>query len=268
METSIALAVNYSPQARELALQKAVDFDLFKCPDWPQVLSDAGRDHRTYIHHDLMAGQGQPGADDIDGIGAALESTQTPFVNTHVAPLAGVHTDAEAMESVRGDVTRLCDAFGPDRVIVENVPWESTPDYPIAAVAADPTFVTEVLNETGALLLLDLAHARVAAAERGQQVRAFIAAHPLYKLRELHVTGLGKDDEGRVRESMPMQAADWELFVWVLDCIAEGKWPRPWAIALEYGGVGPHFEWRTDIDALALQLQRCAALMRERGLRD
>ncbi len=65
-----------------------------------------------------------------------------------------------------------------------------------------------------------------------------------------------------------MRESDWQLFVWALDQISQGLWPRPWVITLEYGGVGPHFEWRTDIDALAEQLLHCGTLLRERGLRD
>jgi uncharacterized protein (UPF0276 family) len=107
----------------------------------------------------------------------------------------------------------------------------------------------------------------MAAEELGVQVRPFIEDHPLHRLRELHVTGLGEDAEGRMRDSMPMLECDWHLFAWALDQIAAGAWPRPWIIALEYGGVGPHFEWRTDADVLEEQLSRCVTLLEERGLR-
>ena len=169
METSVALAVNYSPQASELSRQGRADFDRFKCPDWPHVLYDAQRTRPTYVHHDLMAGQGQPRADDIENIQDSIDSTKTPYINTHVALLADDLVEFPASESyhraqqrVRPDVECLCDAFGAERVIVENVPWEARPDYPIAAVGADPEFVSELLDRTGAMLLLDLAHARMA----------------------------------------------------------------------------------------------------------
>ncbi|MEE9268922.1 MAG: DUF692 family multinuclear iron-containing protein [Candidatus Krumholzibacteria bacterium] len=275
MKNPIALAVNYSPQASELFRSGRVDFDCFKCPDWFDVLHEAQRQRPTYVHHELMAGQGQPRASEITNLHASIDSTTTPYINTHVAPLAGdlvEYPESEryrrAQRSVRTDVERLCNTFGAQRVIVENVPWETRSDYPIAATGVDPEFVSELLEETGALLLLDLAHARMAADELEMQIRPFVEAHPLHHLRELHVTGLGEDTEGRMRESMPMRESDWQLFVWALDQIAEGLWPRPWVITLEYGGVGPHFEWRTDIDALAEQLLRCGTLLRERGLRD
>lgn len=273
-EQPIALAVNYSPKASELSRSGRADFDCFKCPDRSDVLDEAQRERSTYVHFDLMAGQGQPRADNIENIQDSIDSTKTPYINTHVAPLADDLADLAALESyhraqrsVRPDVERLCDAFGAERVIVENVPWEERPGHPIAAVGSDPEFVSELLERTGAMLLLDLAHARMAADEFGLQVRPFIEAHPLHRLRELHITGLGKDADGRTRESMPMRDTDWHLFAWALDEIADGSWPRPWVIALEYGGVGPHFEWRTDIDALEGQLSHCVTLLQERGLR-
>ena len=169
---------------------------------------------------------------------------------------------------VCADVATLRAAFGAQRVIVENVPWEARPDYPIVEAGVDPTFVSGLLEEMDAMLLLDLAHARVAAEGLGTRVQPFIEAHPMHRLRELHVTGLGEDAGGSMRESMPMRECDWQLFAWALDKIAEGQWPRPWAVTLEYGGVGPHFEWRSDIGSLAEQLLRCSAMLRERGLRD
>lgn len=273
MTRPIALAVNYSPQARELCRCGRADFDWFKSPDWPHVVRDAQPHRPTYIHFDLMSGQGHlPAA--IAPVRDALDSGGTRYVNTHVAPAASDLADlprdqarARASREVRRDVAQLCDAFGAGKVIVENVPWESRDDYPIDAAAAEPEFVTELLESTGAMLLLDLAHARIASDELGVDARAFVAAHPTDRLCELHVTGIGHDD-GRLRESLPMQGGDWDLFAWALDCIAAGDWPRPWVVALEYGGVGPHFEWRSNIDALENQLERCGAMMRERGLRD
>jgi hypothetical protein len=35
-----------------------------------------------------------------------------------------------------------------------------------------------------------------------------------------------------------------------------GAWPAPSIVAFEYGGVGPVFEWRSDVDVLAEQLPR------------
>jgi len=274
-EHPIALAVNYSPQARELYRSGQADFDYFKCPNWPDVLRDAQQVRPVYVHHEIMAGQDQPRDGDIRNLHESVESTGTPYINTHVAPLvadiAG-YSDLEQFQQahlrVAADIERLCAAFGPSRVIVENVPWERRRDYPIACVAAAPAFVTGLLERTGAMLLLDLAHAAVAARESDEQIRPFVEAHPLHRLRELHVTGFEDDPGGQIRDSMPMRSADWQLFAWALDRIADGAWPRPWVITLEYGGVGPHFEWRTNTAILAEQLRQCAGLLRERGLRE
>ena len=74
--------------------------------------------------------------------------------------------------------------------------------------------------------LLDLAHARWSARTLASPVTRFIDAHPLSSLVELHVTGLGLDQDGRQRDSMPMEEGDWGLLEWALDNIAGGRWPR------------------------------------------
>lgn len=52
----------------------------------------------------------------------------------------------------------------------------------------DPAFISEVLHETGAELLLDLAHLRVTASWQGRPVEALLAELPLERVREIHVS--------------------------------------------------------------------------------
>ncbi len=47
---------------------------------------------------------------------------------------------------------------------------------------------------------------------------------------------------------------DWDLASWVMQRIKSGDWGKPWVVALEYGGVGPAFEWRSDKEVLAKQI--------------
>jgi hypothetical protein len=43
---------------------------------------------------------------------------------------------------------------------------------------------------------------------------------------------------------------------WALERIDPGDWARPWTVALEYGGVGEPFKWRSDRAALEAMVPR------------
>jgi uncharacterized protein (UPF0276 family) len=116
--------------------------------------------------------------------------------------------------------------------LVENMPrW--TPHRP--AYVVDPAFITAVIEETGCGLLLDLAHARVAARYQGDPVRDYLARLPLERTVEIHVSGPRPlSDGGPASESTlydahePLQEADYALLDWVLSRT------QPQAVTLEY----------------------------------
>ncbi|WP_132745716.1 hypothetical protein [Scopulibacillus darangshiensis] len=53
-----------------------------------------------------------------------------------------------------------------------------------------------------------------------------------------------------------MAPDDFILAEWVTTKVKNGYIPEPWVAALEYGGVGPIFEWRSDINVLEQQVPR------------
>ncbi|HEY8416110.1 MAG TPA: DUF692 family multinuclear iron-containing protein, partial [Thermaerobacter sp.] len=136
--------------------------------------------------------------------------------------------------------------------------------FPRAAV--EPEVIGRVVAETGCGFLLDLAHARITAASLGLDPRRYVAALPVHRLCELHVTGLGHDGR-RERDHMPLREPDWDLLTWTLDQVEAGVFARPWVLACEYGGAGPAFDWRTDPAVMADQFPRLAALVQSMGAR-
>ncbi len=264
--------MNYSPQAERLLAAGEVEIDLFKCPPWPGLIAAAKRWRPVMVHFDFQAGQGSPTAADLAAAADWIERTSTYWVNTHLAPptvdgeSVGTATERTLRQAV-SDIEVLGKRFGPATVVVENVPWERRSDYPIDRVAADPLLLSTVVETTGCGLLLDLAHSRLAAEELGVAAEDHLYAHPNRHLAELHVTGLGNDAEGRRRDHMPMDPRAWQLLELALGAIAAGRWRRPWAVALEYGGVGPLFEWRSEPRVLRRDLRRLAELLELYGLR-
>jgi uncharacterized protein (UPF0276 family) len=116
----------------------------------------------------------------------------------------------------------------PMPVLVENIPrWSrSRPAY-----TADPAFISQVVEESGCGLLLDLAHARVAAHYRGEPARDYLVRLPLDRLVEIHVSGPrpGPYPDGRLIDAhQPMQEVDYDLLAWLL------ARSRPRAVTLEY----------------------------------
>jgi uncharacterized protein len=256
----VKLAVNYSPQAADLLERDVIEFDLYKSADWPDMVAAARVQRPVYVHFPLIAGRSNIEKVGWEHISSFLGETDTPYVNTHLAPRAGdfglpldTH-DADAaevlIEAMLLDITPLVERFGTDVVILENACWD--PDWEIPLPVLQPELISRVVYETGCGFLLDVAHARMNAHILEMDEREYLSRLPVDRLRELHITGLHYDEEkGRLLDHFPMTPDDWSLSEWVMERISLGDWQRPWGVALEYGGTGPGFAWRSKADVLA-----------------
>ncbi len=259
-------ALNYSPQAAELISAGRIQIDLYKCPDWPDLIEKASQQYPVYIHFPLIAGQRNIEAVGLDKIEHLLETTSTPYVNTHIAPLV---KDLEKPDDpdyvaryVLEDVMPLVERFGADRVIVENIPYpDIINDIPQTAIL--PHVIERIVYESGCGLLLDIAHARLTADYLGTSTRDYITQLPVERLRELHVTGVGIDREGRRNDHLPMTGEDWGLLEWALGSIRRGMWGRPSIVACEYGGVSEMFEWRSQASIILDDVPRMYEMIRQ-----
>jgi uncharacterized protein (UPF0276 family) len=266
------LALNYSPEAAELLQAGRITIDRFKCPDWPDLIATAAVLRPVYVHYPLRAGAGeQP---DWDTIARLREQTKTPFVNVHLDPPAALHTDipsdagdpahvAAIAERMAHDVAAACERFGAEHVVVENVPYYGAAGNFMRAVA-EPAAIRYVVQQTGCRFLLDLSHARISAFALGRDARAYIEELPLARLAELHITGIGLR-QGRIADHMRLSEGDWPEVAWAFERIRSGAWARPQIVALEYGGIGPLFEWRSEAATLAADVPRLQAVMIGRG---
>lgn len=268
-----ALAINYSEAAAELASLGRLPVDCFKCPPWPKLIDEARRILPVYVHWDFLAGRGNLDDTAFASVDRWLGRDQTAAVNTHLAPaidpeIAVTESHVrDARARIEADLSALCDRYSPGRVLLENVPWERRADFDIPSFAAGPEEMTRWVDHFGVGLLLDLAHARFAAEELGRDASEWVGAHPVGRLRELHTTGLGYDAGGRRRDHSPWETEDVELLLEALDRIARAEWPTPRVIALEYGGVGPTYEWRSDRAVIEEESRRLDEWLRDRGLR-
>lgn len=265
-------AVNYSLAAAELLQQDRIPLDRFKFPNWPDTIATLHPQRPLYVHFDLQAGSGTLAtrvAADGEQIARLREATHTPFVNLHLAPkvehfptIPADTTDpahsAAITDRLIADTASVVERFGAEHVIAETI--YKTAVSQTLRPAIDPAVIQAVFAATGCGLLLDLAHARLAARYLGMDARAYIESLPVERLREVHVTGIDLVD-GIPADHFPMTEEDWPLLEWALGNIARGAWGRPWAVVFEYGGIGAGFTERTDPAVLAEQVPRLYTLV-------
>jgi len=267
----LKLAVNYSPQAADLLAHGLIEFEVYKCADWPEMVADAHRQLPAYVHFPLHAGRDNTETVGWRHITDFLKQTDTPYVNTHLAPRAGDFPDLalEALDApsverlvqaMRRDIAPLVERFGAQKVILENACWD--PDWEIPLAVLEPEIICQMVYETGCGFLLDVAHARMSALYLGIDAREYLSRLPVDRLRELHITGLMYDQEkGRCLDHFPMTEDDWTLAEWVMERVRRRDWAPPWIVALEYGGTGPGFAWRSRSDVLANDVPRLYELV-------
>jgi uncharacterized protein (UPF0276 family) len=249
-------AVNYSAPLVHLLDEGAVHIDLIKCPDWEGMLEEAKDHGKITIHFDLEVGLGNTFHSDFSRIRALMERTYTPHVNTHlVTPRQFNPDNTQELDQInalwREEIRLMTEELGPDTVALEHHPY--THANPNIRPAADPEVFSQVIQDTGCMLLLDLAHARITAHTLGVKVQDYIHALPLERLVEMHVTGI-RTLSGVLTDHFELGEDDWSTLVWALEQIGTKAWHTPEIVAFEYGGIGSTFVWRTDPDVLRNQV--------------
>jgi uncharacterized protein len=264
-------AVNYSHAAVSLRQQGRIHADFLKCPDWPDHWAEFAAAGPVYIHFRLMAAARRMDHIDWSLIAGLRDQSHSPFVNLHIAPYLhwltenGTHSEADLSEELlyaiaRRDIEQATRRFGAENVIIENAPYQD-PYGTMARIGVDPVFLTRLTADTGCGFLLDLAHARITAQQLHIPEEAYVAALPVHRLREMHITGLSMQ-QGMAVDHFPMTEADWPTAAWAFDCIRSGKWAEPWVVTFEYGGIGPGYDERTDPFIIEKQMRQFEHMVR------
>ena len=261
---SVSVAVNFSPEAAGLLAAGAVEVDVLKVPDWDDIVAEAQALAPVYVHfpHQIGAAREKP---EIDRSRRLMSATSTASFNVHVAPSSerfagfavGDVSDVAVravVEALLADLEPALRAFGAEAVVVENLIYRGEGSHLLRA-GVEPAALHELVERSGCGFLLDVSHARISAASLGIDAWDYLDALPVHALRELHVSGVGVLD-GSLRDHLPLREEDWEFVDGVVGRIMAGAWPAPATVALEYGGVGPVFAWRSDELVIREQLPR------------
>jgi uncharacterized protein (UPF0276 family) len=218
-----------------------------------------------------------------------MAQTGTPLVNIHLAPsthdnpdLASDDFSAPTAEEITRrmihDVSCLTNHFGSEKVIAEN----DTGDTGMVNAAILPEVISTVIRETGCGLLLDLAHAQIAARTLNVDTKEYLSRLPTDRIGEIHITGvqyLGPEWQERIRTSgtvpperlpryrdrwmdhLPITPKDWELIEWAAAQIHAGAWKEPWVASCEYGGLSGFFEAVMDESVIREQIPRLGKIL-------
>ncbi len=291
-------ALNYSLPALALWRDNPSAFDLLKLPAWDSLVDEVSPTHPAYIHFPL----GVTGGDgtvrdgetkhpvDFLRLEKLMAQTGTPLVNIHLAPSLRDNPDMAPNDfsaSAAGEITRrmlrdvstLTRHFGAECVIAEN----DTGDPGMVNAAILPEVINTVIRETGCGLLLDLAHARIAARTLNLDAKDYLSRLPTDRLREIHLTGiqyLGPEWQARLRASglvpleklsryrdrwmdhLPLTPEDWDFIAWASEQIRSAAWKEPWVASCEYGGVGGFFEATLDDSVIREQIPRLGKILK------
>jgi uncharacterized protein (UPF0276 family) len=258
------LGCNYSPQLLDLLREGRVEVEWIKLSRWGVLAQElaVARPLRPVLLHVLPRAGLPPASLEAlpwtwEEMNEATRACGSPHAALHlasrVADWESPPTDAEVVNRMVA-VTRVFAERLALPLLVENVPYLGEWDT-LLRPPTDPEVIREVCERAGAGLLLDLAHARIAAYHRGEDVRAYVGGMPLERVREIHVSGPGASPEKGLDDlHQELRREDYELLAWALERT------RPRVVALEYGGTGPLFEWRSDPAALERQLTRLREL--------
>lgn len=210
----------------------------------------------TVVPHGTRLSLG--GADPLDpgrvaGFAAAAEALAAPLASEHIAFVRGGGLEAGHLLPLPRTRDALDVLVANVRTVRAELPVPLALE-PIAALfdwpddeLTEADFITEALDRTGALLLLDIANVYANARNRGQDPVALLDRLPLDRVAYVHVAG-GSESDGAYHDTHTDPTPP-EVFALVTELCARH---RPPALMLERDGhYPPAAQLRTELDDLA-----------------
>jgi len=195
-------------------------------------------DWKFYFHHSNLISRLKwvPGTAEL--LQGYLQCTQSPWISAHYSLLPPGHVwlaarfgwylpppdPIKASKWFAEEVGKLMQLSGLP-VLLENMPSFPTRKYAFETAAES---ISEILNRTDSMFLLDLAHAQVAASVFDLDVTEYLSSLPLEKVMQIHVSG-PRFMNGRLYDANEdLQEEDYLLLEWVL------RRTNPQMVTLEY----------------------------------
>ena len=220
--------------------------------------------HPLLLHLDDTLSQYELKETEVERVKEWVALTGTPWTSEHIGfSAANVDLDAalvyqadsdmlsraQALENITHNACKLASELSIP-LLLENIPLFPNPAH---MHVCHPDFIAQVIAQSGCDLLLDLAHARVAADVLGYDVQDYLLQLPLERVVEIHISGprplhaldgrlrrlvesnipsiahlISFDEDNLVDVHGTMRESDYALLEWTLDHT------QPKAISLEY----------------------------------
>ncbi|MCL2255118.1 MAG: DUF692 family protein [Lachnospiraceae bacterium] len=206
------------------------------------------------LSHYETAGMKNSGIVDFDRANRLLAECGSPHYGLHLAITNADMAPDMSIKDIPERMAKVVQIFKKKLAVpllLENIP-ESPQEivlydyFPYSAAEQ----IAKIIYDNDVGFLLDLTHAKIACMTRGWDVRDYLRALPLERIREIHVNGAGRDAGGFPDDTHEaMEDEDFELLDFVLSYAA------PEIISLEY--IGTPTEAADEIrEKLRVQLNR------------
>lgn len=110
-------------------------------------------------------------------------------------------------------------------ILLENLPSLPVEKY---NYAADPGVISRIVEKVDAAMVLDIAHARIAASYQDLEAETYLSSLPLHQVKQIHVSGVGQKGGYLRDQHQTLEERDYELLRWTLER------SRPQVVTLEY----------------------------------
>ena len=153
------------------------------------------------------------------GIGASAEPQGHTLPFWRGADASQLQTREKVHDNILRNATKLQDWLGLP-LLLENYNYHPTNAY---EYVCEPEFFSALINAIGCGVLLDISHSRISAHNmKWGDVRDYMQALPLDKVREVHIAHPKLDGDQMLDMHQPIDASDLDTLAWVLDhCPAE-----------------------------------------------
>lgn len=236
------IGCNWSKALKALLEREEVDVDYIKYGDYKDFnkIFTVMRSMRPVLLHGLgyfeRAGMKKIEIIDFDRANDIIKKCDSPHYGVHLAietsDINSDMTDYDIYNRMSSNIKIFKNNIKVP-LLVENIPdsYEERVKfnhYPYIM----PEEINQMILENDVSLLLDLTHAKITAKYRGWDVKEYISKLPLSRVREIHVSGSGYDDEGFPKDThQSMKDEDYELLDWILN------YTNPDIVTLEYNGI-------------------------------
>jgi len=240
---TIQLTTNYSAALAELIHANEALVDGIEIGPWftPQKIGQLQQEFpewRFYFHAGGLMWRYRSMSGALDRLREYLSRFQDPWVSLHIELLPlhvyrlssrlGLNLPPPKPESAKDKILErlsLVKEALDTPIILENLASLPAQKY---AYAALPATIREIIESTGCGLLLDLAHARVAASYQGMEVERYLEKLPLERVKQIHISGARVQRGFLCDAHEALGAEDYTLLKWALERT------QPQIVTLEY----------------------------------